>query len=425
MIGLPERVARLVPESAPVRNLALLTLINTTGNGVFFTLSALYFTRILGFSVVSVGAGLSVAAFFGLAASVPFGHLSDRVGARGVLVATLVATGVMSAVLLGVQDYWQFVVVVALWETVDSGSRSARNAMIGAVVQGAGRAATRAYLRSITNVGMTVGTGIAALALHADTRAAYLVVMAINVASFFVCALVATRLPVVAGTTREEGSSPLAAVRDLPYVAVTLAVGVLAMHNWIVEIAIPLWVVGHTEAPRWMVSVLLVLNTVTVVAAQVAVARRVTTVRTAVSASVLSGGLLVVACALFGLSAGRGAVLASVLLVGAASVHVVAEMAQSAGSFLLGYDLAPEGALGQHQGLWAMGPGLAALIAPSLIAWLPLRLELPGWLMLGAILLVAGLAVAPAVRWAERTRGGYAAVGSSATDESGSLRGSV
>ena len=51
-------MVRVLPAPGPVRQLALVTLVNTTGNGIFYTLSALYFTRILGFSVVSVGAGL-------------------------------------------------------------------------------------------------------------------------------------------------------------------------------------------------------------------------------------------------------------------------------------------------------------------------------------------------------------------------------
>ena len=52
---------------------------------------------------------------------------------------------------------------------------------------------------------------------------------------------------------------------------------------------------------------------------------------------------------------------------------------------------------------------LAALLAPSVMALLPLRMGVPGWWILGAILLAAALALGPVVRWAERTRGRYAA----------------
>lgn len=54
----------------------------------------------------------------------------------------------------------------------------------------------------------------------------------------------------------------------------------------------PLWVVGHTSAPKALVAVLMVVNTGVVIGFQVLVARRVTTPAAAVRASVLSGVLL-------------------------------------------------------------------------------------------------------------------------------------
>jgi len=71
---------RLVPQEPAVRNMALATLVNTTGNGIFFTLSALYFTPIVGFSVVEVGTGLSIAAGVAIFAGVPLGHLAAGPG---------------------------------------------------------------------------------------------------------------------------------------------------------------------------------------------------------------------------------------------------------------------------------------------------------------------------------------------------------
>jgi predicted outer membrane lipoprotein len=51
---------------------------------------------------------------------------------------------------------------------------------------------------------------------------------------------------------------------------------------------------------------------------------------------------------------------------------------------------------------------LSALLAPTAMAVLPLRMGVPGWWILGGILLAAALALVPAIRWAERTRGRYA-----------------
>jgi hypothetical protein len=90
----------------------------------------------------------------------------------------------------------------------------------------------------------------------------------------------------------------------------------------------------------------MVINTVTVVMAQVAVAKRVVTVEAAVRATVISGVLFLGACALFGVSGGV-----------------------SAG-----------------------------------VALLPLALGLLGWLLLGGILLAAARATGPAVGWAVRSK---------------------
>ena len=46
-----------------------------------------------------------------------------------------------------------------------------------------------------------------------------------------------------------------------PYVSVTLVGSVLAVHYQLLEVAMPLWVVEHTTAPRSLVAVLMVINT--------------------------------------------------------------------------------------------------------------------------------------------------------------------
>jgi hypothetical protein len=113
---------------------------------------------------------------------------------------------------------------------------------------------------------------------------------------------------------------------------------------------------------------------------------------------------------MFGASAGRAAAAAAVLLVGAMLLQVLGELWQAAGSFVLGFELAPDHAQGQYQGLYGMGMGLSTMIGPPLMALLPLGLGVPGWWILGGLLLSAALVLKPAVSWCERTRSRYAAV---------------
>ncbi|GEP34401.1 MFS transporter [Nocardioides szechwanensis] len=395
---------RLLPEEPAVRRMALATLVNTTGNGIFFTLSALYFTRIVGFSVLQVGTGLSIAAGVALFAGVPIGHLADRRGPREVQVALVLVIAGLASLYLLVTEWWQFVLVSTLIAVLDRGAGAVRGALIAGLVQGAARSSTRAYLRSVTNVGMTIGTGVAAIALHFDTREAYLVVLYVDVATYVVTAGLMALVPHVPPRPAGEALAMLSALRDLPFVAVAGISSVVCMHYWILELAIPLWVVNHTEAPRSVVAILMVINTVTVVLAQVAVAKRVATVEAAVRATVLSGVLFLGACALFGVSGGVSAGLAVALLVVGSLVHVAGELAQASASFLLGFELPPEEAMGQYQGVWGMSFSISSFLAPTVLALLPLALGLLGWLLLGGILLAAALATGPAVGWAVRSK---------------------
>jgi MFS family permease len=356
---------------------------------------------------VEVGTALSIAAGVALLAGLPLGHLADRMGAREVLVALMAVITLLSAGLLLVEQWWQFVLLATALAIFDRGSAAVRQALIAGLLPRGSRSSTKAYLRSITNVGMTIGTGVAAIALHFDTRAAYVTVLYVDVATYAVCALLTAGLPRVPRAGGEHALGMFHALRDLPFVALTLVSAVLSVHYWIVDLAMPLWVVNHTDAPKAVVSVLVVVNTVVVVAAQVAVARRVESMVSAARATVASGLLMVVACAAFGLSAGAGLVMAVVWLLTAALVHVVAEMLQASASFHVGFELPPDHAQGQYQAVWGLGYGVASFLAPTLMALLPLGLGVPGWWLLGGILLAAALLFVPTLRWAERTRNRY------------------
>ncbi len=83
---------------------------------------------------------------------------------------------------------------------------------------------------------------------------------------------------------------------------------------------------------------------------------------------------------------------------------VAAEMLQSAGSWQLGFDLAPAGRVGEYQGFFGTGVTVARTLGPLLLTALLVGMGVPGWLLLGGLLLVTSYAMGPAVRWAAGTR---------------------
>ncbi|MFL6055338.1 MAG: hypothetical protein ACJ72W_20905 [Actinoallomurus sp.] len=118
-----------------------------------------------------------------------------------------------------------------------------------------------------------------------------------------------------------------------------------------------------------------------------------------------TGALMAAACAVYALSgAGLGVVATVAVLVVAALLQVFGEMMQGAGGWELSFALAPEGRHGQYQGFYGMAPQCARMAGPLVLTTLLLGWGGPGWLVLGGAFLLAGSAVGPVVRYAERAR---------------------
>ncbi|HEX6685561.1 MAG TPA: hypothetical protein VF062_22490, partial [Candidatus Limnocylindrales bacterium] len=96
--------------------------------------------------------------------------------------------------------------------------------------------------------------------------------------------------------------------------------------------------------------------------------------------------------------------IATAILVAAAAVHVMGELRQAAGSWGISFDLAPDHAQGQYQGMYNTGWSLAAIIAPAILTTVVVDWTGPGWIVFGALYAATGAAVPIAVRWAQRSR---------------------
>ncbi|MEO6886271.1 MAG: MFS transporter, partial [Jatrophihabitantaceae bacterium] len=178
----------------------------------------------------------------------------------------------------------------------------------------------------------------------------------------------------------------------------------LSVQYEVLNVALPLWLVHYTEAPRWTFAPLLMVNTVMIIVFQVRASRGAEQLAVARRA-VLRSGLVFALAALVFLSAHwAGVVLAVVLLGVAVMVHTVGELWHAGAAFGLSFELAPAHAQGQYQGLFGMGMGLAQTVGPAMLTLLTITWGPPGWLVVAVFFLLASRGLAPAVRWAERTR---------------------
>ncbi|HLR83669.1 MAG TPA: MFS transporter [Nocardioidaceae bacterium] len=391
----------LLPEA---RVMAWTTLVNTVGHGMFMVTSVLFFTRIQGFAATDVGLGLTIAGFVGLVAGIPLGHLSDRVGARELLIVLLALAGVAGLLVPFSSRWWMFVASVSLLMAFDRGSAAVRSALIATSVRGPARLRTRAFLRSINYIGISIGAAGGAAALVLDTAVAYQVVLAFNGISSWVAALVMRRYPHVRPVARASALPMGRVFRDRPYVLVTLLLASTGVQYAILDVGMPVWVNEFTDAPTWIVSVLFVVNTATVVLGQIAISRRIESVPTAARATSLAGSGFFVVCALISFTEDGSAAQVVPLLLVAGAIHAFGEITQTAAQFCLGQDLAPHHAQGQYQGMATTGFSLSTMLGPAAITVLPISLGAPGWWILGGAFLVLAAVMLPAVRWSVRTR---------------------
>ncbi|MEU7014381.1 MFS transporter [Streptomyces sp. NPDC046385] len=392
------------------RALLLAQLSNSVGDGAFYVTSALYFSLVVGLSAPQIGAGLAVAWGIGSLAGVPLGHLADRRGPRGTSVLLALATSGAVASFLLIRSFVPFLIAATVYATAQSGLAAARQALLAGLVEPADRVGMLARIQATLNAGLAVGAALGGLALHAGTRGAYLTVFALDALGFLVCALVLRGLPPLTGTGgAADGPARLVVLRDRPYALLTLLNALLLLRLPLLSLALPLWIVERTTAPGWTVSALFVLNTGAVMLFQVRAARSVTGLPEATRAVGRSSLVMLASCAVFAVTAaGFGPWPTVAVLVLGAVLQVVAEMRHSAGSWQIGLGLAPADRIGQYQGFYGTGVPVARTLGPLLVTTLLIGGGAAGWLVLGGIFLVAGLATGPAVRWAERSRAGVA-----------------
>ncbi|MFL6055361.1 MAG: MFS transporter [Actinoallomurus sp.] len=110
--------------------------ISALGDGLWFTIWALYFTRVLHLAPSIVGAGMAVAAGAGLAAAVPLGALADRFSPRAILIIVTAVRGTAMAAYLLVHGSRGFLVVTVVFVALANGGTAVRTALVTALVPG-------------------------------------------------------------------------------------------------------------------------------------------------------------------------------------------------------------------------------------------------------------------------------------------------
>ncbi|WP_018685501.1 MFS transporter [Actinokineospora enzanensis] len=373
------------------------------GTGLSYSLLALYCIRHLGLSPVAYGAGMSVAALLGIASGPVMGMLADRVDGHR-LYAILVWSMCAATATVIVAPGWLALILLSVLTICGRGSAAVIGALIGRSVPKERRIRYRAVVKSLSNSTMLIGLGLGALVLADGSRPAFRFGFAAEALTFVVAGLLvwlstsAESAEQAQKATRPEhaGRSRLVVFKDVRFTALTIVNGVLTLSEFMLTIALPLWVSTRMHAPLWIVSVAVVSYTVGITILQIPASRRVNDMHSSVRAGRRGGLLFAVAAALFPvMGAVSGIPLAVGVVVLLALVIVAGEVCYTAGSWGLVYALAPEESLGQYQGFFNTGFDLSMMFGPALFAWLAGAQGMLGWGVLATVFLVTALLITP------------------------------
>jgi len=388
-----------VPSSRSGRALAVAAGVSAAAEGVTLAVAAIYFVRDVGFAPAHVGATLSVASLMALLSGPFVGRLADRWGPLRLFVLVATVRGLGLAALASATTFPVYVIAMV---AATIGVRASSPLLQGLVAQHESnrtRTATMGALRGISNAGLGVGLLLAGVAVPALGPRAF---PALFAASGLVVAgtgwWVQLRLGQPSPTAletptprREVVTGPL---RNRRFLVVTLAHSVLLLHDSILFVLLPLWVVSRLDLSALVGSLLLTLNAVVTVLVQGPIAARSGTLTAARRMLLLSTVLMVLGCLAFASTSwlgGTGAGLA--VLVAAVVLLTFAENTEAVASWEISLAMAPEDRRHEYLAAFGAGTSIQLLVGPLFaLGWLYSG-GVSGWFVLIALVLLATAAV--------------------------------
>lgn len=383
-----------VPSGRDARIFAVASVVDALGNSMFLPISALFFVKVAGLPVGRVGLGLSIAGGVGMLGPLLAGPPVDRYGPRRVVVSLYVVLAAVFTVLPWVRGFAPFVAIAVAVYVFGHMSRPALQALAASLTDESERVTTLAFVRSVRNVGWGIGALLVALALATDRPGALVALVLADAVSFAVAAVLLARVREVRAPVAQDAprGSYGAVLRDRRFVALGALRGIVTLHLSVLLFGFPLWVDQRTNAPTAIVGVVFAVNSLLVVLFQVPVSRRSPDVAGGGRALRRSGFALLATCVLLATTQGVPRWPAVVLLLLIGLVECAAELEESAGGWAVSLGLAPAHARGRYLGVWEAGHVFHDVGGPLIMAFIVESAGPAGWLVLGAVVAVAGVA---------------------------------
>ena len=403
----PRLIDRAKPPSRLAGRLSSQLLLYGLGNGTFMTGSAVFFTQVVGLSVVQVGLGLTIAGIVGFIAAYPMGRLVDRIGAKRCWSISGAGQAAMFAVWPFIDSFPGYIAMAIVMEVIVSFGVTASRAYTIDVLPAGERVISRAYMYSALNVGFTLGSLIGGIALAFESITLLTGVPWFTAAVFLITSYFVTRLPDASHDlkTADERKAKVAGpgpMRNIGWLAAMFFTGILRTNQVVLHLVIPLWLIERTDAPWVVLAFLFGTNTVMCIFLPLLAARGIKDNVTALRAVRLSSAFFIVSCVIT-LSTHHSVGVWTVLLFFLGHVTLTgAELYISAASWTFDADLMDPRRRGEYQGAAALSSTLGRVWAPALYTFLAISWGSAGWLIIAGIITLGAAALHPSVAVARR-----------------------
>ncbi|MFG2358657.1 MFS transporter [Streptomyces sp. NPDC048521] len=389
-------------------------LATATGQGSWVAANVILFEEVLRLSPTDLGLGRMISAIVAMVFVLPLLTLADRFGTRrSARLAHLLQVAAIAA-MYAVTGLWSYVALLTVLTVVRRIADTLRMTLNVELTSSAEAGQSRSALRSLTNIGFALGTGAAAAPLTIRGPAGLAVAVGLYAVLAFCACWALPRADLRNGLSTgslkadKPARQPAAqgrasvimrqALADWRFVAALVVATVFSFSDTVLTLSLGLWLTIHHLAPAWVVSPLLLLNTLMVVVLQARLVRHGDTAGVMRRYFVRTAWALSVAMALFAATPALRWPLAALVLVGGTAMLTLGEIFSFGLLWGLPVLFAPEGRLNAYNGLVSTVTTIRDTLGPLVLATF-LAGGGPGrWYVGGAVFIATGVVGSLALR---------------------------
>jgi MFS family permease len=341
-------------------------LLNAFGNGVVIPFMIIYLHNVRGISLGVAGLAAASQSASALCSGILAGTLSDRIGAKRVLLGALVVVTVAFALMPFIRVAWEAFAVYAGWGAGSGSFWPSQSTLLAALTPPARRSPAYALQRLTMNLGVAIGGVCAGLIATVAHPRSFTVLFLINCATFVAYMVVLTRVPNPDLHPDRAYGRWRDVARDRIFVAYTClnAVFMAAGISLMVEL-MPAFAKNVTRVNERQVGLIFALDSIGIVLFQLPVAKLLEGRRRmkglAAMGVVWSISLLLVWTA----GEWTRTTVAAIVLCGAMLVFALGECLHGAIHAPLGVDLAPPRLLGRYLALSSLSWQVGWIVGPA------------------------------------------------------------